>query len=290
MSAVDLRQPELPGLQQSAALTRLAEVLWAQLDVVALWLTGSVALGTADAYSDIDLHVAVRPEALDAWREPHSFFAGLTIVGAHWTVMSFGDHGFLHHFVLQGGEIVDLYVQRSSGDPPPDHVLVLGCRDAGFAARLAAVIAAPASDPAPADPVLVRQAILDFWIASAKHAKVLFRGLDGIVQVGLSHERNVLLRLWSIEATGVDYAPRGATIHALTPMARAVASTMGPSALELLGAPLRNRVEIMSCIEANRDAVALSGRRLAVNVGFVYPTEIEDVLRRGWADFCRAQP
>lgn len=48
----------LPDLPQSALLKQFAPGLWAAEGVVAMWLGGSLATGTADRYSDVDLFLA----------------------------------------------------------------------------------------------------------------------------------------------------------------------------------------------------------------------------------------
>lgn len=68
--ATELAFSALPPLPQTASLKRASAVLWADEDVLALWLGGSFARGEADEYSDIDLRVAVRPEAQERWRRP----------------------------------------------------------------------------------------------------------------------------------------------------------------------------------------------------------------------------
>ena len=56
------------NLPQKETLRRITARLWADPDVVALWLGGSFARGGADGNSDFDLRVAVRPEALPRWQ------------------------------------------------------------------------------------------------------------------------------------------------------------------------------------------------------------------------------
>jgi predicted nucleotidyltransferase len=60
----------LPDLPQSDLLRQLATGLWQAKGVVALWLGGSLATGAADRYSDVDVYLAVDPEARRDWMEP----------------------------------------------------------------------------------------------------------------------------------------------------------------------------------------------------------------------------
>lgn len=59
----------LAGLAQrrDVLLTRIREDLEADERVLAAWLAGSYGRGTADEWSDIDLHVVVRDDDLTAW-------------------------------------------------------------------------------------------------------------------------------------------------------------------------------------------------------------------------------
>lgn len=117
--------------------------LWEDGRVVALWLGGSLARGAGDQYSDIDLRVAVRPDDLDAWRALDLNEPLLrAVVGEH--QMWLGGDALLRHVALVNGDILDLLVQSSARAPNVEPLLVLGCRDAEFARRLAASDRAPA--------------------------------------------------------------------------------------------------------------------------------------------------
>lgn len=273
----------LPPLPQAANLRLVASTLWHRNDVIALWLGGSFGRGTADEYSDIDLRVAVRFEAEAWWREPDlGLLFGGEVVGR----TSFPlDGGLLHHLALTGGDIYDLWVRSAEQDPPPENVLVLGCRDAAFARRLAGAAPPPAVPPIPADPVAVREAVASFWVNSLKHRKVLGRGLDLVAQKGVGMERDMLQRLWYIQETGTDWSTQRPTIHTLTQAARVVVGVHGRRALALTGGSLTNREEIIAAIEANREEVAVVGRRLAAALHFEYPDALEQTVRRTWRQF-----
>lgn len=99
----------LPALPQVEGLRRVASTLWEQDDVVALWLGGSFARGEADAYSDMDLRVAVRPEALDQWRGSDlRLIFGESLVGD--TSFRLGKD-ILHQAALSNGDIYHLPIQ-----------------------------------------------------------------------------------------------------------------------------------------------------------------------------------
>ncbi len=286
MKANELALDSLPDLPQSAVLTRIAARLWTDAAVVALWLGGSIAREEADAHSDIDLRVAVRPEALAGWQEPErtalSALLGETVAGVHalrW------EGTVLHQALLADGVIVDLLVQSVDRDPPQDVTLVLGCRDAVFGALLASAALPPLEEVKPADPAAIQEAVTQFWIGSHKHTRMLFRHLDLLILQGLALELPVLLRLWSAEATGRDQGSQRPTIHTLTPMMRAITKAIGAHSLETLGSARTNRAEIVRAIEAHRNEVAAVGRRLAVRLGFEYPDALEQTARQSLTQY-----
>ncbi len=270
-------------------LKRVTARLWAEPDVIALWLGGSFARGAADENSDFDLRVAVRPEALPRWQRADmtaqdlSAQIGETVAGINpmrW------EGTVLYHLLLTNGLIMDFLVQSVERDPPADWTLVLGCRDAAFGQSLASAQLPPSADPVSADPTVICQAITDFWIGSHKHIRVLSRDLDPLVLIGLSLEQSVLMRLWYVDATDRDQGTQRPTIHSLTQVVRAVTEWVGSRSLEILGSPQTNRAEIKRAIDIHRSEVAAVGRRLAVRLGFVYPDVLEQTVRDCWREHC----
>ena len=77
-SQAELQLDDLPPLPQSQAIRDLAPRLWKNEQVAAVWLGGSLAAGTGDIYSDIDLRVAVPAEDLAEWEtsDLHSILDG----------------------------------------------------------------------------------------------------------------------------------------------------------------------------------------------------------------------
>ncbi len=59
----------------------------------------------------------------------------------------------------------------------------------------------------------------------------------------------------------------------------------GRQALEITGAPLISREEIVRAITQLRDAVAEAGRLLAEKLTFDYPTVLEQKVRQDWEAF-----
>jgi len=274
----------LPDIPQVQTLARMASGIWDHEDVVALWVGGSLATGRADAYSDIDLRVAVRPARVSAWRDP-DFVALLSVpcVGSYFR--AFGEAAFLYHLLLANGDIYDFFVQTTEREPFGEPVVVLGCRDDDFAARLDQTPKTVDRELPIADPPIIRQQIVDFWVNSHKHRKVLHRGLDLLLLTGLHNDRSALTRLWNVLATGRDSGNRAPTIHGLTAIMRAVDELMGPDALRIVGGPTANREDICSAVEQIRDEVSRVGRLLAERLGFDYPDVLEETVRSGWSTF-----
>src|SRR5260370_42216315 len=105
--------------------------------------------------------------------------------------------------------------------------------------------------------------------------------------VGLDVEQGLLLGLWYIEVSGQDCGDmRRQTIHSLTEGVHTIERAMGPQALALLGAPMRDRQELCQAIERNRQAVSQHlGRHLAQQYGFDYPAVLEGTVLQGWEVF-----
>ncbi len=288
MTTNNLAFEKLPDLPQVVTLKRLAACLWAEHDIIALWLGGSFARGEADEYSDIDLRVAVQPEAEERWRQPDlQMLFGGKVAGC--TPFPLGG-GLLHHLALTNGDIYDLWIQTTEEAPSQEAAFVLGCRDKAFEQKLREIEPSPTPKLVPANPAAVRQLVASFWINSLKHRKVLHRGLDLVAQTGVGMERVLLQRLWFIAATGRDGASPRPTIHTLTELDHVVMGAQGMHGLLVTGAPLTNRFEIIRAIEANRDEVTAVGRRLAANLGFEYPEALERTVREMWQQYLDGAP
>jgi hypothetical protein len=276
----------LPDLPQCATLRAIAPRLWNSEEIVALWIEGSLARETGDLFSDVDLHVTVAPEQLASWKTPDFayIFADTPVVGKHF--LAFGEHAFLHHLVLTSGDIFDFFVQDTIQSLSSDAKLIVGCRDEALAQKLRAEAQELPVKTLPVQKEQLRQILETFWISTHKHRKVLHRDLAAMTLLGLAGERNILLRLWYIQATDADCGDLGrSTIHSLTHVIRTVEQHLGPRALELLGAPVRDREEIYRAIEGNRREVAELGRWLARKYEFVYPEALETMAQQGWQQF-----
>lgn len=283
----ELDMSRLPDLPLCDTIRAVAARLWPDASVIALWVGGSLASGAGDLLSDADFRVAVAPEDFAAWRTPlDEIFSPLSVAG--WVPMSFGEeHAILHHLILSNGEIFDFFVQSTTRRPTQEPLLVLGCRSAEFERVLAEQNSVPPLEMQPVTAETVRQLLISFWMNSHKHRKVLYRGLDLMSVLGVYLEQYMLVRLWYIEASGQDCGDvRRQTIHSLTSLIRAIEQAQGPQAMELIGAPMRTRQELIETIERNRQAVSQQlGPRLAERYGFGYPAALEAVTLAGWQAF-----
>lgn len=274
----------LPDLPQVETLKRVAPGIWSNEEVRALWIEGSFGQGNADRYSDVDLRLAVPAAQFRKWETPDFtvLFKGLCV--AHQRLFP-QEAAILHHVLLETGEMYDLGIQRIDRLALHESCRLLGCRDPVLAGNFteSAAVTSGSLDTEP-DPGTVGQLIIDFWLNSNKHRKVLYRGLDPMVVVGLQTERAILIRLWAIHASGLDTGAARPTIHTLTPQVRSIGKT-GRNALEVLGAPVRDRGELKALIERHRDEVARVGRALAKRYAFDYPEAVEATVRAGWDEF-----
>lgn len=286
MTDLDLKL--LPDLPQCRTFAHFAPRFWEQASVRGLWIGGSLARGDGDPYSDIDLRLAVSADALEGWNIPDfdSLFAGMCLGTLF---ISFGARAFLHHLVLSNGDIYDVWVQDVAEEVHDPVLLLLGCRDEALARRLTATKVEAPVLPTAADGETVRKLLVHYWITTHKHRKVLYRDLPLIVLAGVQVERELLQRLWYIEATGYDSDNRAGTIHSLSEIARVLQKTRGGAALALLGAPLTDSITLHNTLRLLRDEVAQVGRTLAARLDFAYPELLEQTVRAGWNDFLQKQ-
>jgi hypothetical protein len=281
----ELRLDLLPPLPQSATIRSVASRLWRDGRVAAIWLGGSLAEGAGDAYSDIDLRIAVAQQDLAAWHAPD--FAALLdnpVLGRHF--LRLGEGSFLHHLILGNGDIIDFLVQDADMPPETEPLLVLGCRSDACAERLTDADRAQATSEALVTGAALRELIVTFWIHSHKHRKVLYRDLDLMFPAALYANWTMLMRLWYIAATGRDTAARHFSgIHGLSELVRTIEEAFGREPLAACGMPARTREEICDVIERHRDIVSSLGHRLAERHGVDYPAELEAMVRAAWARF-----
>lgn len=100
---------------QESLIARAAEVLAGDDRIIAAWLEGSFASGTADPWSDVDLHIAVRDEDWDGVVKDRLSLLGriAPVLGQGETALPWGAHLV---FANLGGPVrVDLYMEKVSG-------------------------------------------------------------------------------------------------------------------------------------------------------------------------------
>lgn len=282
----DLSLNCLPDLPQCQTIVEVGNMLWADAAVVALWIGGSLASGAGDRFSDVDFRVAVAPDQLVKWQDPPfaRIFARTPVVGR--ILLALGDDALLHHLVLSNGEIFDFFVQSTARQPGQEPLLILGCHSQDFEQMLLARNNVPHMARQAVSGEMVLDLLVNFWVSSHKHRKVLARDLDLLATLGLHLEQSTLLRLWYIEASGQDCGElRRQTIHSLTELVRTIEQAQGAPALALIGEPVRDRQELCRTIEETRQAVALSGHRLAERYAFAYPSALETTVLQGWLAF-----
>ncbi len=270
----------LPDLPQVAVLRRAVEHLAADTNVRAVWLGGSFAVGSADRFSDVDLRIAVNTSHLSQWRalDCTSIFGQDRLGGIF---LPFGDEAFLHHLVLEDGTIFDFFVQTTERQNPEHAIKVLSCRDEAFAGLLED-FERPISAQMPlAQPQTLLELIIEFWMNSHKHRKVMARGLPMLAAIGVQLERMTLMRLWYALLSGRDAGGRP-SIHGLSAATGEIEHHMGKGAMGIFGMPLRDEQEVCRAIEADRDEVARVGRLLATREKFDYPEMLEKKVKKGW--------
>ncbi|GLV54664.1 hypothetical protein KDH_15110 [Dictyobacter sp. S3.2.2.5] len=281
----------LPDLPQCATIVQVASMLWERDDVLALWIGGSLASGAGDVMSDVDFRVAVSPSDLDNWRQPafEQLFTQIAVLGH--SFIQFGDDAFLHHLVFSNGEIFDFFVQSTERLPTAEPLLVLGCRAQPLQLKLAEQNRLTVRKPLPVVAAAVEQLLVDFWISTHKHRKVLFRDLSLMAPLGLSIETNMIMRLWYIQVSGEDCGDqRQQTIHSFSHIARTIERSLGPDALRMLGAPIRDLPELCSAIELHRSIIGRVGRELAHTYKFTYPVSLEVMVVDNWQRFKSSLP
>ena len=284
---IALNIENLPNLPQMEHLKAVVRQLWERDDVVAIWLGGSVGSGRADRYSDVDLRLAVKPEAIDWWKKPDwdGIFGRPNV--HHWS-RPLGDRTSLHHVLLNNAEMVDLWVQTAEVELHQEAKLILGCRDDELLTRLEA----PSSDPTvefeEVIPAKLMGALGMYWSNHVKHEKVIHRNLTLMLRDGIYLFSGILLRFKFILATGKDcgnvtFPPM--TIHTITPVLTILRDTYGKDLLEGLVPNGWTQAEAVAAIEKLDAAIASSGRELAEKYQFEYPFELERVVLESWAAF-----
>ena len=248
--------------------------------IQAIWVGGSLAAGTGDIYSDIDFRIAVEPGEIDSWTSPdwRQYLPDLPCGGV---LMRFGDQALLHHLVLANGTIVDFYVQDTERQNFEPKLVILACRNAEFRARLEGFSRPAAPLVKEIVGAVARQFFIDYWITTHKQVKALARDYHLSPFIGLYWERTALLRAWYMQVVGKDIDAR-ASLHMLGKLHQGLEGKISADQHDILGLPSRSADETMRAIGAIRTEMARVGRELAARHAFVYPHELEAVVRSAW--------
>ena len=276
----DIDLGPLEGGPFADLMREMARKCYADQDIQAIWVGGSLAAGHGDQYSDIDFRVAVKPGDFDKWDNPEwERYLPLRVCGG--LVLRFGEHALLHHMVLEDGAIVDFYIQDTTTKNFEPHLVVLASRNAEFRAALE-TFARPASPLIrEIDGAVVRQFLVEYWILTHKEMKALGRKYDYFSFTGLYLERMALLRALYMQVVGKDIDPR-VTLHMLGAMHAGLDGKLTMEQRSVLGMPSRTPDETVAVIESIRAQMAYVGRGLADKYGFAYPDELEEVAQRTW--------
>lgn len=250
-------------------------------DIQAVWVGGSLASGTGDAYSDIDLRIAVEPGQVDGWANP-DWQRYLPLHPCGGQLMRFGAQALLHHMVLEDGTIIDFYVQDTTQSNHEPNITILACRNTAFRALLETFAQPAAALVREIEPSVVRQFLLDYWITTHKQMKALARKYDYTAFAGLYIERMALLRAWYMLLTGKDIDARP-TLHMIGILHKGLVGRLSAEQYSILGLPSRTPEETITVIEAIRAEMTRVGQKLAEQYGFGYPNELESVVQRVWA-------
>lgn len=266
----------------ASLIREMAATCAADERIQAIWIGGSLASGTGDAYSDIDFRIAVEPGQLDQWVAPdwqRYFPTHLQPCGA--VLLRFGGPTLLHHLVLTDGMIVDFFIQDTTHHNHEPNIIVLACRDSAFQTLLEGFIRPADTLLRDMDGAVVRQFLVDYWITTHKQMKALARHYDHTAFVGLYLERMALLRAWFMQAVGKDIEARP-TLHMIGVLHKGLADRLTTQQNDILGLPSRTAEETIAVIEAIRIEMARVGRELASRHAFAYPHELEKMVLRVW--------
>jgi len=281
----------LPQLPQLSFLHQLALLLWERPAVEALWLEGSLGRGNADLYSDVDLYVAVKPDAHEAWRSLDvAALFGDQYAAHHYS--AFAANFFVYHVYLASGVIYDLHIQPLDRPLPTADRLLLAWRDEAYRQTLlaatpdSATASATLFAPKPFDPTTLRPQLVGFWMNADKGRKVLYRGQDLTVYTGFHLFRQMLLRLLFIEQTGTDCGDlTQPSIHGLKAAAAQLVDTLGDDLGLLMGPPARNRRELWAVQDQLHHEFVRVGKVLCERYAVDYPAALAEIVMTNWANF-----
>ena len=243
-----------PSPWQARVVEAAVEVLPGAPGVVAVWVGGSLAIGVADVFSDVDLNVVVEDEHLDEWRRSWPSFVQ-ECAGPLLLAQAIGGDVVGGFALTAAWEHVDLVVHARSGLRRPDSCRVLHDPEGLLVERSGA---SGRGEPFyPADDVTL------FLYLLGNLAVTLGRGELLVAHGGVGALRDLLIRLMLSES-GVRKADGQKRVNPyLTPQQRAV--------LESLPTPAVRAGEIVAACLVTRDEFVVRARRLAADTGQEFP-------------------
>jgi predicted nucleotidyltransferase len=252
---------KLPNVPQLEHLPAILGDLERDETISAIWLGGSLATGMPDEHSDIDLRLAINAEHFSLETLPTALheLERESVLIRH---SSFGEGTAWHYLMLPDASIWDVLIYRDSREPFPEFRRVIRA-NSNWAKKLEG-----GHDPSveflPLETAAMIAVLEQFWLDWRKHIKVLARGRQNVMWMGLNHSRHQLTRLKFMLETGNDCGlTERLTIHTLLPVSRALASW---------------NADAMGLEELATEASAL-GRTLAARHGFEYPEMVERAAR-----------
>ena len=252
---------KLPDVPQLGRLPAILSDLERDQNITAIWLGGSLATGAPDQHSDIDLRLAINAQTFNLETLPpalHDLERESVLIRRS----SFGEGTAWHYLMLPDASIWDVLIYRDTRDPFPEFRRVIQAKG-DWASKLEG-----GSDPSveflPLEPPAAIAVIEQFWLDWRKHLKVLARGRQNVMWMGLNLSRHQLTRLKFMLETGCDCGlTERLTIHTLLPVSQALSSW---------------NAEEMGLQELAMEASTL-GRTLAARHGFEYPETVEYAAR-----------
>ena len=243
----------------------------------ALWLSGSLATGTADGGSDLDTLIAVRDEDFDGfaahWRDWLGSIAPTLIARE----LPFAPGSFSS--TTTSCARLDVIAERVSSlpDTPHRYRRVVFDRD-----ELAATVPVPVSIPGP-DPAKLLVIIEEFFRILAISPFMLDHRRDYLVVLEGVHSLKQLLYDVFVESNQ-PRVPMGIKQWSakLTPEQHGV--------MLALPAATPNRHSLIFAMRAVVDVMRTAGRRAAVSCGCQWPANLEDEVMRFFNEALRQPP
>jgi hypothetical protein len=245
-------------------LRAVVDLLSAREDVRALWVSGSVGRGAADAGSDLDVVVTVADETFEGLAEPGTW--------APLDPLLCLDLPFLPGAAVittRDGLRLDVVMERVSDLPTTAYRHRLVVFD-----RHGLTVPAPTPQPGP-DPRVLHDLVVEFLRQSAIFPAAVLAREDWLLgQESVIAYRSLLYRVF-VEAN--QPLPTMGVKQWSSRLTRGQYDVL--AALPL---PAAERRSVVSAIEAARRALRGPGRSAVEDAGAVWPVELDEEMARLW--------